>query len=65
MTSGHARVHDQGTKQAVRGAVPLLLSGVGGRVDGEDGTIPEATSSIRELLQVGVKTSCIPEVQWH
>ena len=58
-------MHNQGTKQAVRGAVPLLLSGVGGRVDGEDGTILEATKPMRELLQVGVKTSCIPEVQWH
>nr|ABF70076.1 hypothetical protein MA4_54B05.10 [Musa acuminata] len=45
--------------------IPLLLSGVGGRVDGEDGTIPEETKFIRELLQVGVKTSCIPEVRWH
>ena len=58
-------MHDQGTKQAVCGVVPLLLRGVGSKVDGEDGTILEATSSIRELLQVGVKTSCIPEVQWH
>ena len=58
-------MHDQETKQAVRGAVPLLLSGVGGRVDGEDDTIPEATKPMRELLQVGVKTSRIPEVRWH
>ena len=58
-------MHDQGTKQAVRGAVPLLLSGVGDKVDGEDGAILEVTKPMRELLQVGVETSCIREVRWH
>ncbi|URD78428.1 Raffinose synthase or seed imbibition protein Sip1 [Musa troglodytarum] len=40
-----ARVHDQGSKMAVRGTVPLLLRGVGDRNDGEGGTIPKATYS--------------------
>ena len=58
-------MYNQGTKQAVRGAVLSLLRGVGGRVDGEDDTIPEVTKPMRESLQVGVKTSCIPEVRWY
>ena len=61
----NAIVHDQGTTHAVRGVELLLLSEVGDRDDGEDGTIPEATKTIRDLLQVRVKTSCIPEVRWH
>ncbi|RWW70365.1 hypothetical protein BHE74_00021949, partial [Ensete ventricosum] len=56
----------------VRGTVPFLLRGVCDKGDREDGTIPEVTRSIKDLVQVGVnvllfsgKTSCIPEVQWH
>ncbi|RRT71350.1 hypothetical protein B296_00006966 [Ensete ventricosum] len=46
-----ARVLDQGTKYAIRGVVPFLLRGVGDK----DGTIPEVTKTIKDLLQVGVK----------
>ncbi|RZR76953.1 hypothetical protein BHM03_00001879 [Ensete ventricosum] len=50
-----ARVLDQVTKYAIRGVVPFLLRGVGDKDDGEDGTIPEVTKTIKDLLQVGVK----------
>ncbi|RRT65262.1 hypothetical protein B296_00015918 [Ensete ventricosum] len=43
-------VLDQETKYAVRGIVPFLLRGVGDKGDGEDGTIPEVTRSIKDLL---------------
>ncbi|RWV81482.1 hypothetical protein GW17_00057092 [Ensete ventricosum] len=63
----------QGTKYAVC-TIPFLLRGVGDKGDGEDGTIPEETRTIKDLLQVGGlrvvvtfllfsgKTSCIPKV---
>ncbi|RRT36311.1 hypothetical protein B296_00044066 [Ensete ventricosum] len=41
--------------EAVRGVVPFLLRGVDDKDDGEDGTIPKATKTIKDLLQVGVK----------
>ncbi|RWW76637.1 hypothetical protein BHE74_00015262 [Ensete ventricosum] len=49
-----ARVPDQGTKYAVHGVVHFLLR-AGDKDNGEDDTIPEATKTIRDLLQVGVK----------
>ncbi|RRT81037.1 hypothetical protein B296_00014319 [Ensete ventricosum] len=49
-----ARGLDQGTKSAVRGVVPFLLR-VGGKDDGKDSIIPEATKTIKYLLQLMVK----------
>ncbi|RWW49059.1 hypothetical protein BHE74_00044820 [Ensete ventricosum] len=47
-----AGVLDQGTKYIVCDTVPFLLRGVGGKGDGEDGTMSEATRSVKDLLQV-------------
>ncbi|RWW77472.1 hypothetical protein BHE74_00014389 [Ensete ventricosum] len=59
-----ARVLDQGTKYTIRGVVSLL-KGVGDKDDGEDGTIPEATKTIRDLPQVGVKFSLFEQNFLH
>ncbi|RRT44334.1 hypothetical protein B296_00018709 [Ensete ventricosum] len=42
-----AGVLDQEIKEAIRGGVPFLLRGVGYKDDGEDGTIPKATRTIK------------------
>ncbi|RRT80615.1 hypothetical protein B296_00006004 [Ensete ventricosum] len=52
---GRGGVLDQGKKYTVCSVVPFLLKGVGDKDDGEDGTIPRATKTIKDLLQVGVK----------
>ncbi|RWW10726.1 hypothetical protein GW17_00025718 [Ensete ventricosum] len=65
------------SRQYAVGTIPFLLRGVGDKGDKEDGTIPETTRTIKDLLQVGGlqvgvnfllfsgKISCIPEVQWQ
>ncbi|RWW18027.1 hypothetical protein BHE74_00012198 [Ensete ventricosum] len=48
-----AGVLNQETKEAVHSVVPFLLRGVDDNDDREDGTIPKASRTIKDLLQVG------------